>query len=99
MSFADNLRDELAYNDIKIKEFSYMTDIPYPTMLSYVNNKQSLPNVEMGVRIAKALNVSVEYLVTGENPDCSDRIKDLYTILDKIADDLKKLLASIPGQG
>ena len=60
MSFAENLRNELIYSDIKIKELAHATNIPYTTLLSYLNEKGCLPNVDAGVRIARALNVSVE---------------------------------------
>ena len=64
MSFGKNLKNELLYNDISYKEFSALTKIPYSTLLNYIN-LDILPNVETGVLIAKKLNVSVEFLVTG----------------------------------
>lgn len=96
MSSAENLRNELIYNDIKIKELAFRTQIPYTTLLSYMNDKKSLPNVEAGVRIAKVLNVSVEYLVTGRDPCNPSRAKDLYEILDKISVQLKEIISFIP---
>lgn len=96
MSFAENLRNELIYNDIKIKELAFRTQIPYTTLLSYMNDKKALPNVEAGVRIAKVLNVSVEYLVTGREPCYPSRTKDLYEILDKISVQLKEIISFIP---
>lgn len=97
MSFAENLRNELIYNDIKIKELSFRTKIPYTTLLSYMNDKKSLPNVEAGVRIAKVLNVSVEYLVTGTEPNTALRSEDFYAIFEKISNHLKEIISFIPG--
>ena len=50
------------YNDIKAKELSIRANIPYTTILSYVNGK-SQPNIENAVRIAQILNVTAEKLV------------------------------------
>lgn len=74
MSFADNLRDELNYNEINLKEFSKIVGIPYETMRSYINYRFcSLPNVITAVKIADTLNVTVEYLVKG-TPNKKDKI-------------------------
>lgn len=69
MSFKNNLKNECAYQDIQYKELAGKINIPYTTLLSYVNNKECLPNVEIAYRISKVLNVSMEYLVTGTNYD------------------------------
>ena len=65
MSFSENLRNELAYQDIQLKEFSGKIGIPYTTLLSYVGSKNCLPRIDIGLRIAEELNVSIEYLVHG----------------------------------
>lgn len=96
MSFAENLKNELIYNDIKIKELARKTDIPYTTLLSYLNKTGASPNVETGVKIAKALNVSVEYLVTGKENSCEAHIKKLYGIFNRISDELQEIIACIP---
>ena len=64
-SFKKNLRDELDFQDIKVKELSAMTGIPKPTLDSYLGVRQPMPPADVAVKIAQALNVSVEYLVTG----------------------------------
>ena len=96
MSFAENLRNELIYSDIKIKELAHATTIPYTTLLSYMNGKGCLPNVDAGVKIARALNVSVEYLVTGKDDIYTSHVKSLYDIFDRITEQLQELIASIP---
>lgn len=67
MSFKDNLRNECEYQDIQYKELAAKIDIPYTTLLSYVNNRECLPNIEISYKIAKTLNVSMEYLLTGKD--------------------------------
>ena len=67
MTFKDRLREEIEYKGILIKEISAEIGISNNTFLSYINSRNVMPNVETAVKIAKALNVSVEYLVTGED--------------------------------
>ena len=69
MSFNENLRDELLFQDIQFKEFAGRIDVPYPTFLSYVNYKRTLPRVDIAYRIAQGLDVTVEYLITGKSED------------------------------
>jgi len=76
MSFRENLRDELNYQDIRIKELSEKTQISIGTINHYLAEKSTEPTAENAVKIAKALNVSVEYLVTGKNPaTCKDSLQ------------------------
>lgn len=66
-NFRENLRNELNYQDVTIKELSARTNIPVPTLDCYLGSRATVPSVEAALKIARALNVSVEYLVTGEN--------------------------------
>lgn len=65
--FKRTLRAELDFQDIKIKELSARTGISPRTLEGYLNARSSIPPADVAVKIAQALNVSVEYLVTG-NP-------------------------------
>ena len=67
MSFKDNLKDELTYQGILVKELSAKTGIAKRTIDNYLRSNESQPTAENAVKIAKALNVTVEYLVTGKN--------------------------------
>lgn len=78
MSFSKNLKTELFYSGIQQKKLSEQTGIPYPTVTDYINGR-SLPNIVNGVKIARALNVSVEYLVTEREID--NNVKQATTIL------------------
>lgn len=80
MGFKDNLKEELKYQDIRIKELSEKTQISIGTLNHYLAEKSTEPTVENAVKIARALNVSVEYLVTGQTHFlASDNIHiDLY---------------------
>ncbi len=57
-----------------------VTGISNSTFLSYIDARAVLPNVETAVKIAKALDVSVEYLVTGEDSVHGSRYKAVQDI-------------------
>jgi transcriptional regulator with XRE-family HTH domain len=64
--FKENLRAELDYLDLTVKELSLRTGIAKGTLDCYLGARASMPPADIAVRIANALDVSVEYLVTGE---------------------------------
>jgi transcriptional regulator with XRE-family HTH domain len=66
MSFRENLRAELDYNNLTVKELGYKTGIAKGTLDCYLGVRASMPPADIAVKIANALDVSVEYLVTGK---------------------------------
>lgn len=66
MSFSENLREVLDLRDMQIKELSAKTGISKNTIDNYLSGQKSLPNIESGVKIARVLGVTAEYLVTGK---------------------------------
>lgn len=98
MGFKENLKDEMAFQDIKPKELSDKTGISVNTIRNYINGHNALPSVDSGVKIARALGVSVEYLVDGkseknETPEHSEKLIQDFRILDE--NDKKSVLALI----
>jgi len=69
--FRKNLRSELDFQDITVKELSVRTGIPKTSLECYLRTKANMPAADVAVKIAKALGVSVEYLVTGGSPEQS----------------------------
>lgn len=65
--FRKTLRAELDYQDIKVKELSARTGISSRTIEGYLNARGSIPPADIAVKIAQVLNVSVEYLITGDS--------------------------------
>ena len=65
MSFKENLKSELEYQDIQLKELAAKTGISKNRIGNYLTGHNSLPAADNAVKIAQALGVSVEYLVTG----------------------------------
>ncbi|MDR0551644.1 MAG: helix-turn-helix domain-containing protein [Spirochaetaceae bacterium] len=69
-TFRENLRAELDFQSIKVKELSEKTGIPVASLDCYLGARSTMPSADAAVKIAAALGVSVEYLVLGaENPD------------------------------
>jgi len=65
-NFRENLRNELDFQGIVVKELSAKTKIPVSTLDCYLRTRHTAPSAENAVKIAQALQVSVEYLVIGE---------------------------------
>lgn len=98
MGFKDNLKDEMYYQDIKIKELSDKTGISVNTIRNYINGHNALPNVESGVKIANALNTSVEELVNGRNSHNrqeSDSMRQFIALFLGLTDNDKKSVLAL----
>jgi len=68
MGFGERLKEELEYKGMLVKELSYATGIPKPTLDNYLLTKNgTIPAADKAVAIAHTLGVTVEYLVTGRN--------------------------------
>lgn len=65
-TFADRLREEIEYLGITRKELAYRADVKVRALDMYLGSQGSMPPADVAVRLAKVLNVTVEYLVTGE---------------------------------
>jgi bacteriophage CI repressor helix-turn-helix domain len=100
MSFKDRLRKEIKNRGFLIKEMSAKVGISNSTFLSYIDARGVLPNIETGVKIAKILDVSAEYLVTGEDEkidtkkrtDIQDIVRDLYSLNQNQIETIKKMV-------
>ena len=66
MGFKENLRSELQFSGMLVKELAAKSGVKKHSLDRYLDSRSQLPNVETGVKIAQALGVTVEYLVTGE---------------------------------
>jgi transcriptional regulator with XRE-family HTH domain len=67
MGFKENLKSELTYQGMLVKELSALSGIKKHTIDNYLNTHNSIPSAEAAVRIAQVLGVSVEYLITGKD--------------------------------
>ena len=66
MGFKENLKAEMEFMDIKPKELSLKTGLSVNTLRNYINAHDALPNIYSAVKIAKALETTVEELVEGK---------------------------------
>ncbi|MCL2804902.1 MAG: helix-turn-helix domain-containing protein [Treponema sp.] len=66
MGFNENLKGELEYKGMPVKELAHKTGIPKQTLDNYLLSNASMPPADKAVLIAQVLDVSVEYLVTGK---------------------------------
>ena len=88
MGFKENLKSELQFRNMTVKELSALSGIKKQTLDNYLGAHNSIPSVEAGVRIAQALNVSVEYLVTGQSSLSQTESDKQFRILKTIFFDL-----------
>lgn len=102
-SFRENLRNELDFQGLTVKELSAKTGIIKGTLDNYLGIRASIPPADIAVKIAQALNVSVEYLVTGKenqksptfiqiNPEAKSILTDLDLIPPNIQKTIKNLI-------
>ena len=81
--FWNNVKEELDYKGMSQKELSASTDISYNTLQSWIT-KDRLPDAQDAVKIARALNVSVEKLVTGKENISKDLNDEINALLHDI---------------
>jgi len=65
MGFRENLKEQLSFSGMYVKELAVLSGVKKQTIDSYLNTQNCMPSADIAVAIAKALGVSVEYLVTG----------------------------------
>jgi transcriptional regulator with XRE-family HTH domain len=97
MSFKKNLRSELSYKNILVKELAAFTGISKKTLDNYLNIRGYIPSAEVAVKIAHALGVTVEYLVTGEEIPSTrmshgPEIKELILDFKQLNEEDRKLI-------
>jgi len=100
--FSKRLRSEIEYIGFNQKEFAAKLGIKRRTLDSYLGAQQSMPPADTAVKIAAALGLSVEYLVTGkeykQNVDISkylqfrDILDDLAILPDEILEPIKAMI-------
>jgi transcriptional regulator with XRE-family HTH domain len=66
MGFKENLKNELIFKNMLVKELSAQSGVNLHSINNYLNTRGRIPSAESAVKIAQALGVSVEYLVTGQ---------------------------------
>ncbi|MDR1950300.1 MAG: helix-turn-helix domain-containing protein [Spirochaetaceae bacterium] len=91
MGFKENLKAELNYSGMLVKELSTLSGVKKHTIDNYLNTHNAMPAADAAVRIAQALGVSVEYLVTGEEAKQNRSIASLPPELRSLLQIAEKL--------
>ncbi len=103
-SFRENLRDELNFQGMTVKELSAKTGIIKGSLDNYLGARESIPPADIAVKIATALNVSVEFLVTGKeiflrkdfkNQKLRKTMQELNRIPEPLQNSIKDLIHNI----
>lgn len=99
MDFRTRLREEIEFSGLLDKEVAAKAGISKRAIDSYVGVQGCIPSADVAVRLAKVLNTTVEYLVTGNNPELpqiSDRkIQEIFTKLRHFSDKDLSIIQSI----
>ena len=103
MSFRENLKSELTFRGILVKELSAKTGINKRTLDNYLREKSNTPPADIAVKIADALNVSVEFLVTGKEKRVMRETSEAYAAdvrqiakkLSKMTENEKRLVGAL----
>ena len=66
--FWDNVKEKLKTNNLSLKNLSDTTELNYRTLQNQIG-RNITPDAITSVKIAKTLNTTVEYLVTGIEPE------------------------------
>lgn len=97
-TFKERLRSLLDNKGLYVKELAAKTNMSKRSIDNYLGGQTSMPPADVAVKIAKALDTTVEYLVTGKAPALvleSPKANTDYTrLINKLAllDDIDKTI-------
>ena len=102
MGFRENLKAELSYSGMLVKELAAKTGLKKHTIDNYLSVRGRMPAADAAVRIASALGVSVEYLITGSETSkdrismhFSPEIRYMALTAEKLRPDYRKIALSL----
>jgi len=87
MGFKENLKSELSYSGMLVKELAAKSGVNKYSLDNYLNKRGQIPSVEVAVKIAQVLGVTVEYLATGKdanNPQMSSEARTKGQLADQL---------------
>ncbi|MDR1870151.1 MAG: helix-turn-helix domain-containing protein [Treponema sp.] len=77
------------------KELSALSGVNKRAIDTYVRTRASMPPADAAVKIAKALGVTVEYLVTGEDSSMSKEVNRITRSILSLNQRDRKLVVSL----
>lgn len=93
MSFRDFLKDEMKYQGISAKELSQKSGVNKRTIDHYLLSKAQEPSVTNAYKIAQALKVSVEYLLTGN--EINEKENEIVKSYNSLSQNQKELVVTL----
>jgi len=101
MGFKENLKAELIYSGMFVKELAAKAGLKKHTIDNYLSVRGRMPAADVAVRIADVLGVSVEYLINGpEIPGnkapvyFTPEVRQMARIAEKLNPDYRKIALS-----
>jgi len=93
MGFRENLKTELSFNGMLVKELAKASGVQKRALDTYLlSENASMPPVDTAVRIAETLGVSVEYLVTGKESSLPHDVRNIIRRLLKLNQNDRKIV-------
>lgn len=96
MSFKENLKEAMYCKNLTTIQLAELTDINAGTISSYLKTKGSMPPADKALKLARVLDVSVDFLVNGfesNGKPQSERNFPFSAEIYRLAEDLSKLNA------
>jgi len=102
MGFRENLKAELCYSGILVKDLAAKAGVKRHTIDNYLSVRGRMPAADVAVRIARVLGVTVEYLVTGSETQenhCpahfSPEVRKMARTAEQLAPDYRRIALSL----
>lgn len=93
MSFNENLKEAMYCKNLTTVQLAALSGINAGTISNYLKTKGSMPPVDKALKLAKALNVSIDFLVNGFEEKAESSIQqkspfpiEVFKIAQKMAD-------------
>jgi transcriptional regulator with XRE-family HTH domain len=96
MGFRENLKSELEYNNMAVKQLAALSGVQKRAIDNYLRTADAaMPVADTAVKIARALGVTVEYLVMGEEQPVPQEIRKITRNLYKVNLRDRKLISDL----
>jgi transcriptional regulator with XRE-family HTH domain len=96
MGFRDNLKQELSFSGMLVKELAMASGVKKRALDTYLLcENASMPPADVAVKIANVLGVSVEYLVTGKETNVPPDVRHVTRNLLRLNEKERKIVASL----
>jgi len=96
MGFRENLKQELEFNGMLVKELASVSGVHKRALDTYLlSEKASMPPADAAVRIAQALGVTVESLVTGEETAMPRDIRLILQRLQRLSKKDRRVVSAL----